>query len=419
MKKILPYIAYFFILFLYACTNEVDDLFDVPAQQRVNEELKACKQLLTSSENGWRLEYYPSANQSYGGYVMILKFTDKDVTVSSEITASPTKSVTSLYSLKSDMGPTLNFDSYNRILHYFSDPDNKGGAGLGKGYEGDYEFIIQSHSENEIILKGKKTKNIMKMIRMETSGENYLTELLNLRNSITSVQGILGYKGQINGQVISITMPSDRKMSIQVSNNELLNVAYMYTLSGIQFYQPIEIGGKEVTGLDWSKEHTTFTYEGKNLEEVPDPVYPKYLKYLGNYTMTYYFGSTERNIPVKLVNKTYNASNKLYELQGLPFPLQVNYNTEKDCMEILTYTTNNYYVAVWEITGSATLSWSTDLGLIGQLKTGTDNVYEFVDNGVWGSKIARGFILWSASGEYKGFGGDSRFQYIVLTKTKE
>lgn len=109
----------------------------------------------------------------------------------------------------------------------------------------------------------------MKMIRMETSGENYLTELLNLRNSITSVQGILGYKGQINGQVISITMPSDRKMSIQVSNNELLNVAYMYTLSGIQFYQPIEIGGKEVTGLDWSKEHTTFTYEGKIWKKFP------------------------------------------------------------------------------------------------------------------------------------------------------
>lgn len=419
MKKILSYIVCFFILFLQACTSEVDDLFDTPAQQRVNEELKACKQLLTSSENGWRLEYYPSANQSYGGYVMILKFTDKDVTVSSEITTNPTISVTSLYSLKSDMGPTLNFDTYNQILHYFADPDNNEGAGLGKGYEGDYEFIIQSHSENEIILKGKKTKNIMKMIRMETSGETYLTELLNLRNSITSVQGILGYKGQINGQKISITMPSDRKMSIQVNNNELLNIAYIYTLSGIHFYQPIEIGGKEVTGLDWSKEYATFTYEGKNLEEVPDPIYPKYLKYLGNYTMTYYYGSTERNLPVKLVNKTYNASNKLYELQGLPFPLQINYNTEKDCMEIVTYTTNNYYVAVWEITGSGTLSWSAGLGLIGQLKTGTDNVYEFVDNGVWGSKIARGFILWSASGEYKGFGGDSRFQYIVLTKTKE
>lgn len=419
MKRILPYITYFFILFLQACTNEVDNLFDVPAQQRVNEELKACKQLLTSSEYGWRLEYYPSANQAYGGYVMILKFTDESVTISSEITASPTMSVTSLYSLKSDMGPTLNFDSYNQILHYFSDPDNNGGAGLGKGYEGDYEFIIQSHSEDEIILKGKKTKNIMRMIRMETNGETYLTELLNLRNSITSVQGILGYKGQVNGQEISITIPSERKMSIQVNNNELLNVAYMYTLSGIQFYQPIEIGGKEVTGLDWSKDHTTFTYEGKNLEEVPDPVYPKYLKYLGSYTMTYYYGPIERNIPVKLINKTYNASNKLYELQGLPFPLQISYNTEKDCMEILVYTTNEYYVAVWEITGSGTLSWSKGLGLIGQLKTGTDNVYEFVDNGVWGSNIARGLILWSASGEYKGFGGDSRFQYIVLTKTKE
>ena len=54
--------------------------------------------------------------------------------------------------------------------------------------------------------------------------------------------------------------------------------------------------------------------------------------------------------------------------------------------------------------------------MIGQLKEDTDNVYEFVDNGVWGTYIARAIILWSAAGEYKGYGGDTRFQNIVFIK---
>lgn len=418
MKKILPYIACFFMLFLQACNNEVDDLFDTPAQQRVNEELKACKELLISSENGWVMEYYPSANQSYGGYVMILKFTDKDVTVQSEIAANPSDAVTSLYSLKSDMGPTLNFDTYNKYLHYFADPDNNGGAGLGKGYEGDYEFIIQSHTENEITLKGKKTKNIIKMKRMETSGDAYLTEIIKTRTNITSIQGILGYKGEVNGQEVSITIPSDRRMTIQVGTEQIFNVAYMYGLSGIQFYQPIEIGGNEISGLEWSETNNSFMWNENTLEQIPDPIYPKYLKYLGNYNMNYFYGQTERNIPVTLIAKTFNGSEKSYELQGLPFPLQVSYNVEQDCLEILTCQKDGYYVAVWEVIGNGTLSWAGGLGLIGKLKEGTSNVYEFVDNGVWGTNIARALILWSASGEYKGFGGDTRFQYIILTKNQ-
>lgn len=416
MKKILPYIACFFMLFLQACNNEVDDLFDTPAQQRVNEELKACKELLISAENGWAMEYYPSANQSYGGYVMILKFTDKDVTVQSEMAANPSDAVTSLYSLKSDMGPTLNFDTYNEFLHYFADPDNNGGGGLGKGYEGDYEFIIQSHTENEITLKGKKTKNIIKMKRMETSGDAYLAEIIKTRTNITSIQGILGYKGQVGGQEVSITIPSDRRMTIQVGTEQTFNVAYMYGLSGIQFYQPIEVGGNEIYGLEWSETNNSFMWNENTLEQIPDPIYPQYLKYLGNYNMNYFYGQTERNIPVTLIAKTFNGSEKSYELQGLPFPLQVSYNVEQDCLEILTYQKDGYYVAVWEVIGNGTLSWAGGLGLIGKLKEGTSNVYEFVDNGVWGTNIARALILWSASGEYKGFGGDTRFQYIVLTK---
>lgn len=417
MKRKLFYIAcLIFVGLLQSCTNEVDDLFDTPAQQRVNEELKTCRALLASSELGWKLDYYPSSKQSYGGYAMTVKFDKTSVTAASEITGDPTMTMTSLYSLKSDMGPTLNFDSYNPILHFFSDPDNTGGAGLGKGYEGDYEFVIQSHSENEIILKGKKTKNIMRMTRLTESSESYLASVMATEEKIMSVVGILGYSGQLNGQDVSISMPSDRRMNIQVGSESLTSTGFMYTADGIQFYQPVKIGNEEISTLRWSDTDETYVSEDGSLSPVPDPAYTKYTRFLGEYTMKYDYGNTPREVPIKLISLKYTPSEKLYQVEGLPFPLIVYYNVEKDCMEIRTYTAGDYYVAVWEVIGDGNLSWGSGYGMIGQLKEDTDNVYEFVDNGVWGSYTARAIILWSASGEYKGFGGDTRFQNIVFIK---
>lgn len=415
MKNKLLYIAFVIIGLLQSCTNEVDNLFDTPAQQRVNEEIKACRALLTSSELGWKMDYYPSATQKYGGFAMTVKFEGENATFASEITGDPAQTATSLYSLKADMGPTLNFDTYNEILHYFSDPDNTAGSGLGKGYEGDYEFIIQSHSESEIILKGKKTKNIIKMTRLSEPSQDYLASIINNYEKMQSVIGILGYDVTLNGQNVSIGLPSDRRINIQFGNS-LIQTSYIYTATGIQFYEPVSVAGIELSSLAWSSTENTFIVDNAPMTPVPDPTYEKYKRFLGSYTMNYDYGSNKRKIDVELVFKQFNPSARVYTLKGLPFPLEVQYNIEKDCMEILTQKIGECDVSVWEVIGSGTLSWGPGLGLIGQLKEGTDNVYEFVDNGNWGDLIARALILWSAGGEYSGFGGDTRFQYIVLTK---
>lgn len=402
---------------LQSCANEVDDLFDASAQQRMNEELKACRALLVSSQEGWTLDYYPSAKQTYGGYAMTVKFDETHVTAASEITDDPAETVSSLYSLKADMGPTLNFDTYNEILHYFADPDQTGGAGLGKGYEGDYEFVIQSHSENEILLKGKKTKNLMKMTRLTGSSLDYLALIRDTEAKIESVVGVLGYTGKMNGQNVSVTIPSDRRMSIQVGDESLIATGFMYTADGIRFYQPVKIGGKEIASLKWSEAEQTFLSDDGALSPVPDPVYPKYKRFQGEYTMKYQAGKNLREIPIELKALKYSPSEKSYAVEGLTFPLKVFYNAEKDCMEILTYNTGKCYVAVWEVNGEGSVSWTSGLGMIGQPKEGTDNVYEFVDNGVWGSHIARAIVLFnSSSGEYGGYGGDTRYQNIVFVK---
>ena len=103
MRRNIIYITCLIIAgLLQSCTNEVDDLFDSSAQQRMNEEVKACRALLASSELGWRLDYYPSAKQSYGGYAMTVKFDETHVTAASEITGDPAVTMSSLHSLKSD-----------------------------------------------------------------------------------------------------------------------------------------------------------------------------------------------------------------------------------------------------------------------------------------------------------------------------
>ena len=45
-------------------------------------------------------------------------------------------------------------------------------------------------------------------------------------------------------------------MTIQVGTEQIFNVAYMYGLSGIQFYQPIEIGGNEISVWNGLKQTT-------------------------------------------------------------------------------------------------------------------------------------------------------------------
>lgn len=415
MKRIIYYTLFIVAGLLQSCTNEVDDLFDQSAQLRMNAELQAVQELLVSPEYGWVLEYYPSQIQAYGGYTMTLKFDREHVTAACfELTGDPAETYSSLYSLKSDMGPTLNFDTYNDILHYFADPDNSGGAGLGKGYEGDYEFVIMSHTEEEIILQGKKTKNLMRMTRLTEPSETYLTALGTIYDSFYSTMGIASYDGTINGQPVKLSLPSNNHMQIE-TQNDTITTAFNFTQSGIHFYEPVEIGGTTILGLNWSTTEQTFQVDGVSFTPVHDPVFDRYIRYTGDYIMEYNYGSTLRQVPITLSTQSYTPSAKTYSVDGLPFPLVINYNESLDLMEILTANYGTYYVAVWEVIGNGTLSWGAGYGLIGEPRTDPETgeeYYEFVDNGVWGSYVARALILWSASGEYRGFGGDTRFQYI-------
>lgn len=404
MKRILFYMTCFAALLLQACNNEVDDLFDKSAEERLDEELQTCKELLLSAENGWVLDYYPQSNQNYGGYCMTVKFDEQQVTAASEITGDPTQTVSSLYSIKSDVGPTLNFDTYNDILHYFADPDNSAGAGLGKGYEGDYEFSIMSHTDNEIVLQGKKTKNTMHMYKLEESSESYLTKVAQMTEAIANRPSEIGtYEGTVNGVQIIATAPVDRHVSIQIGEEESQSIACVYTDKGVRLYEPISINDTEINALEWSTEQNTFTVGGQALTPVTSPIYDRYLEFCGTYTMKYNNSSQDKEIDITVSEGSF--INKSYNVEGLAFPLPLFYNETNDCFELLTSANDN--IAMWEAQGDGYLTWDTGVGMLGFTQideTTQESYYAFEDNGVWGSSKARALILYSSDGWYYGYG---------------
>ena len=260
MKK-LPYLLIFgFLLGLQSCVQDEEDIFNKPAAERLSEALQAYQKILTAPENGWVMEYYPKGDCSYGGYTVLLSFTEEDVTVASEISS---RSAKSLYSLKEDMGPVLSFDTYNEIFHFFSDPAIPGLPGL--GYEGDYEFIFMGQENNELILKGKKTGNTFRMhpLSKNQSWEQTLNDLKSIIRTITPPD-YYGYGLTVENTEIFLTQtgralttePNGRNFEIDYIEGKdtlTINAPFIYTTSGIKLYQPIQIGGKTLQYFDWSE----------------------------------------------------------------------------------------------------------------------------------------------------------------------
>ena len=62
-----------------SCLFEQKDIFPESSSERLQGYIEDVRTLLTTSENGWVMEYYPGTNQALGGYAYYLKFTETEV----------------------------------------------------------------------------------------------------------------------------------------------------------------------------------------------------------------------------------------------------------------------------------------------------------------------------------------------------
>lgn len=201
MKKLYKYSAIAAVLLsasLASCNHEEADIFDQSAAHRTEEARKMYKDILLDKGGKWQMEYFTTEEEH--GYVYLFTFrNDGTVTISgnNEYITKLTNidsnvpsygSETSMWTILSDNGPVLSFNSYNTIFHLFATPEDIPGTERdeqGYGHSGDYEFDLMKFSNDTLYLEGKKNgaEIIMTRIAPEIDDETYLNEVVALADS--------------------------------------------------------------------------------------------------------------------------------------------------------------------------------------------------------------------------------------------
>lgn len=239
------------ILSFTSCSNDIDEVFDKPSAERVNDAIAEYKTVLTSAENGWLMKYYPKANTKYGGYNLLLKFgTDGNVTAMSDALGADTKA-TSHYKLEQSASVVLSFDEYNKVIHFFSDPANPAGIGdNGKGMEGDLEFRVLTATADSVVMLGKKRGTKIVMTPMAKDAD--WAETINQIDGLEQEMQFPRYTCEVN-DVKYVATTSYRTITFTSSNAEdgSTTIPYIVTDKGIEFYKPITLNGVTIKGFNY------------------------------------------------------------------------------------------------------------------------------------------------------------------------
>lgn len=153
------------VAFLSSCEDN-NDIFGKSPEERIQGAISEFEKELLSAEYGWEMRYFSTANSA--GYPLLVKFyKDSKVEVAGQnrFTRNTYKKSESYYDVIDGNGALLTFETYNEVLHAFSNPVDPNG----KGQEGDYEFYCDPSqtTANQIVLIGKKRGLNIVMTKLE------------------------------------------------------------------------------------------------------------------------------------------------------------------------------------------------------------------------------------------------------------
>lgn len=204
MRKSILLLSLSFLLGLTSCFKEENDVFDESSALRLNHTIESYQELLTSAENGWVLQYFATEN-GIAGVPMLVDFQKTGAVVvgaQNKIATNDTyKEETSAFDIIGDYGPVLTFNTYNTLLHVYSNPEDLPSTSdedeQGVGYGGDYEFRIVSVSEdqNTVYMKGKKTDMDVVLTRLSTdlAWSDYYSTLRDVKNTVIPLKMTVAY----------------------------------------------------------------------------------------------------------------------------------------------------------------------------------------------------------------------------------
>lgn len=394
-------------LLLNSCLKDQEDKFDESASTRMQNYLTKAQQVLVSSENGWVLDYYPDRNLSMGGYCYTVQFTSGEATVKTVLDTTAT--VTSLYSMGTDDGPLLKFDSYNELMHFFATPTSD----RYEAYDGDFEFVIDSVADDLIKVHGKRNSNVMYFHKLVgKTAKQYIADVAETEATmiVTGMEGTLGsgaVKGSIDGSAGTVTLTG--------TDGTPLSTSFCYTDTGIRLYQPLTVNGETVTALNYNadtREVTPVCVSGQSytLAGTLPPDYVLYSEYPGDYWLKFYYPSS-RPDSVR-VTLTPSQDGRGFNMSGLNDKYTVYLNYEKSTGKLALNSqilgdngSNHVWLCAWDLRGGGSLTWDTGAGMLTTFNQDHDHpVYTWGGNGYADFPTTDSFIFWQTDADNKSIG---------------
>lgn len=347
-----------------SCLKNQEDVFEDSASARMQKYLETVRATLVQPEHGWRMEYYAgNSKQDYGGYNFAMKFTEEDVTAGNEM--DPEMLTTTLYTLKSDKGPVLSFDTYSEALHSFAVP----GWNKYEGKGGDFEFMVTDVAPECITMCGKRSGKTIRMYPLTESMETYLRDLNKAADDF--------YVGQMSGKIGSISVSGTfdlnyRQVSITTVDPATFQEADTYSTSfipvrnGIKFYTPMTIGGITFDELYFDSKTMKITSTNQYIQlkgMIPDD-YFNYADFAGDYKLKVYNGKMTADVTLEPA-----GDGQTYYMTGLSdhYKVVLTYNKAKGRLDWNTQSVgqlngNSVYLAAWSLDDGGRFTWNTATG---------------------------------------------------------
>lgn len=363
-----------------SCLKDQADKFDQPSSARMQAYLENVRDILEyTTDEGWVLDYYPGS--AYAGISIALKFTSQEVTAVSE--KDPFEEETSTFKLTTDDGPVLSFDTYNSIIHEYATPSSTKYQAKG----GDFEFDILKVSDEEIVLRGKRSRNYCFLHPLYESIEDYLYEVQEMERkiSVAAVSTEIGgveFEGYLDSATRTFSYGEKG-----TPDEDLINKRYVITPTGLRFAGEFSLGDEVFTEWVYDADNEEFIDEmsGTVFEKVIPKGWVSYNDYLGGWTLNYDGGHFDVTLTVA------EQGNSFY-LEGISkgaYKALITYNGGRGRLGWIRQGvgasgTKEIALCPWDA-ASGYYTWGEGIGMIGYVEDETVTPLEvkWMDNGVW------------------------------------
>lgn len=236
----------------WGCQRREILIFDQSPSERMQATIQETLEILPAAPNGWEMRVYPSEGQIYGGFTTFVRFSERGVVSAASELLDPSRPADEgHYEVNASNGPSLVFNTYNRAIHIYSEPNSRlhvfRGANISEGAGGDYSYQILRASSDSVILRGAKSRSLVVMTPAKT--EDWAKSLEQIRTS--SVDNHIYYSAlTVGGKTINdVQMTEERHLTFQLDGVSY-SLPFRYTPTGIELYRAQEIFGVRVQRLD-------------------------------------------------------------------------------------------------------------------------------------------------------------------------